>query len=210
MTTILLAIALGLAPQPSPQLGQASAPTLVASVETRDIHELFREYAQDQGWSGPQAKLACEVLAGPLTLCLKVEEEGKRRYVTQGDLSAWRLDLDQAQAKAGERVLASPWTRVEIEGGGHYLQAKTAPGHEGTVFLHPEWLEDLGASPRIAAPARGVVLAWGAGDADLDRIMAVGVRKMADELPESLSPMALSWNGQAYVVWGQAKAKGAQ
>lgn len=202
MTSLLLTILLGAGSMSGP-----AVPTLVASVETRDIHQLFGEYARDQGWSGAESKLACKVLAGPLTLCLKAEEQGKRRYVTQADLQAWQLDQAQAQVRAGEILAASPWVPVEIEGGGRYFQAKTPPGHEATVFLHPEWLVQLGPTPRIAAPARGVVVAWAGGDEDLDRIMAVGVRKMSEELPDSLSPMALSWNGQAWVAWGQAKAR---
>lgn len=210
MTSLLLTILLGAGPAPAPTVSAPTAPTLVASVETRDIHQLFNEYASDQGWSGAESKLACKVLAGPLTLCLKAEEQGKRRYVTQADLQLWSLDQDQARSKAGALLSASPWVPVEIEGGGRYFQAKTAPGHEATVFLHPEWLLELGPTPRIAAPSKGVVVAWPGGDKELDQIMAVGVRKMSDELPESLSPMALTWNGQAWVAWGQAKAKGTE
>ncbi|MFT5583753.1 MAG: hypothetical protein ACI9VR_001334 [Cognaticolwellia sp.] len=203
MISLLFGFFFGVAPQPL-----TSTPVLVASVETRDIHQLFGEYARDQGWSGAESKLACKVLAGPLTLCLKAEDQGKRRYVTQADLETWQLDEVQAHAQAAKILEQSPWVVVQIEGGGHYFQAKTAPGHESTVFLHPEWLVDLGETPRIAAPARGVVVAWPDGDEELDRIMAVGVRKMSDELPERLSPMVLSWNGQAWVAWGQAKTKG--
>ena len=200
MTSLLLTLLLAGGSKSTP-----SAPTLVASVETRDIHQLFGEYAQDQGWTGSASKLACKVLAGPLTLCLKAEEKGKRRFVTQADLELWQLSQEQAQAKAATLLPESPWVPVEIEGGGRYFLAKTPPGHQSTVFLHPEWLTELGPTPRIAAPARGVVLAWAGGDEELDRIMAVGVRKMSDELPERLSPMALAWNGQAWVAWGQAK-----
>lgn len=210
-----LLLALILSPRPgapflaaSAEAKSAAPPTLVASVETRDIHQLFTEYAKEKGWSGEQAKLSCKVLAGPLTLCLKAEEQGQRRYVTQAELRAWGLDAEGARALAGERIGASPWEPVEIDGGGRYFQVKTAPGHEATVFLHPEWLLALGPEPRIAAPAKGVVVAWTGGDAELDQIMAVGVAKMNEQLPDRLSPMALTWNGQAWVAWGQAKASG--
>ena len=205
MISLLLGLFLGVAPQPA-----SNSPVLVVSVETRDIHPFFSEYARDQGWSGPESKLACKVLAGELTLCLKAEEHGKRRYVTQADLQTWELDQAQALTMAEKVLSTSPWVVVEIEGGGHYFQARTPPGHQATVFLHPEWLLAFGESPRIAAPARGVVVAWPGGDDELDQIMAVGVLKMSEELPESLSPMALSWNGETWVAWGQAKVKGTE
>ncbi len=205
MNSLLLSFFLGVAPQPV-----SSSPVLVVSVETRDIHQSFGEYARNQGWNGPASKLACKVLGGELTLCLKAEEHGKRRYVTQADLQAWGLDQAQALSMAETVLSTSPWVVVEIEGGGHYFQAKAPPGHQATVFLHPEWLLAFGESPRIAAPARGVLVAWPGGDEELDKIMAVGVLKMSEGLPESLSPMALTWNGETWVAWGQAKVKGTE
>lgn len=190
-----------------PLLLPAPERTYLASVETRSVHQLYGEYARGQGLEGPDARLSCKLLADPLTLCLKVEEEGKRRYVSQGDLQRWELTDVRARELAAGAVEDNPWQQVPIDGGGHYHQVKADPNRASAALLHPEWLSTLGPNPVVAVPARGVVVGWSAGDPELDKIMAVAVRRMYDELPEPLSPVALSWTDKGWRTWGQAKAR---
>lgn len=186
-------------------LSHAAVPGVVlAAPEGSDAPTLFRE--QTQGDAAARA-LVCDPVVDGLVLCFRVETAGTRRYVTEADLVAWEIDRAALREAAASALTESPLTRVEIEGGGHYWQATAAPGREGTVLLHPEWLEPVGTDVLVAVPARGALVAWSAGDPELDKIVAVGARQMFDELDHPVSPVVLRYRGGAWTVWGQAKPR---
>jgi hypothetical protein len=57
----------------------------------------------------------------------------------------------------------------------------------------------------LAIPARDAVLAWSLGDAELDKIMAVGVRKLFEASAFPVSRKILAWDGHRWVVRGEVK-----
>ena len=58
----------------------------------------------------------------------------------------------------------------------------------------------------MAVPCAGVLLFWVPGDADFDKIMAVGVRQMNEACEHSVSNRVYRWKDNRWVVWGEAKA----
>jgi len=139
-----------------------------------------------------------------LPLCFRVEEEGRRRWVTHGDLARWGATLAEVEEAAKEALVVSPFERRVVHGGSrHYFSAEVEGGREAMVVLHPEWLLSLGTDVVLAIPARDAVLAWPLGDAELDKIMAVGVRKLFDASPYPVSRKVLAWNGARWTVRGE-------
>lgn len=185
-------------------LAAAQAPgRVLPSIEAASVPELYSEYAAARGDQGAARQLACEPLVDTVWLCFKVEVDGKRRYVTQADLAAWSTDTAGLRTQAGSAH--GPDTLLQkqtLDTGEVWWEARGPDA--AAVLLHPEWLAGVGATPVVAVPAKGVVVAWNAGDADLDKIMAVGVRQMFDSLEHPVSPVVFRWSGSAWVRWGQA------
>jgi hypothetical protein len=139
-----------------------------------------------------------------LPLCFRVEESGRRRWVTQGDLARWGATLAEVETAAAGALVVSPFERKVVHGGSrHYWAVEADSGREVTVVLHPEWLEALGPDVVLAIPARDAVLAWSLGNAELDKIMAVGVRKLFDASSVPVSRKILAWDGRRWVVRGE-------
>jgi hypothetical protein len=176
---------------------------VLPTVEAATVPALYAEYAAARGDQGAARELACEPLVGDVWLCFKVEVDGKRRYVTQADLALWATDTSglrtQAAGVHGESSLLKAQT---LDTGEVWWEAKGPDA--AAVLLHPEWLSAVGANPVVAVPAKGVVVAWDAGDADLDKIMAVGVRQMFETLEHPVTPVVFRWSGTHWVRWGQA------
>jgi len=149
-------------------------------------------------------ELVCDPLVEGIVLCYRVEAEGVRRYVTEADLPAWQTSRAGLRRAAKEGLTENPLERVAVAGGGTYWQAQAA-GREGALLLHPEWLATVADDLLVGVPARGVVVLWEPGDADTDKILAVGVRQMYDELDHPVSPVVMRWRGGEWSVWGQAK-----
>ncbi|MCB9758719.1 MAG: hypothetical protein H6739_02670 [Alphaproteobacteria bacterium] len=167
----------------------------------------FSEQAAARGVVGLAGALACEPLVEALTLCYRVERDGKLHYVTLADAAAWGLPLDDLRAAAAGALDHSPLVPQEIEGGGVYHQVVAPQGREAVVLLKPEWLTAVGRFPMVAIPARGVVVVWAGGNPETDRIMAVAVRRMFDELPDPISPVVIRWDAGRWVTWGEAKPR---
>ena len=114
------------------------------------------------------------------------------------EAQATRLaELAMTPARLAERTVA------DMEG--RYFVAEVGDGQDAAPFLAPLALERLlGAHPVLACPADGAVLAWVPGSADLDKVVAVGVRKAHDSASHPVSPRVYTWDGAGWVVWGEA------
>lgn len=190
-----------------PALALASPPgQVLAVVETPDAPGAYRELAAGRGLEGAQTELVCrDLVADELLLCFRVVDGGVRRYVHAGDLAAWGLDVSGLEALAAAALSESPLARQSIEGGGTWYAVEAPPGRELTVLLHPEWLAAVGPRPVLGVPAAGAVMIWGAGDEELDTIMAVAVRRAFETQPRPISPLCLEWTGERWEAWGEAK-----
>lgn len=164
-------------------------------------------------WAAARAaagKPADPLVCGPLwadaaLLCFQVNG----RWVTEADLTAWQVSASDLRATvvaaAPARVVLAP---KQVEGRTYW----TADGPwAGAALLAPgDVAKKLGVDAFYgAAPSQGVTLIWIPGDADLDRMMAVGARKMYDALDGSVSPLVFRWSATGWAVFAEAKPKGA-
>ena len=195
-----LATTVGAASLPADRL----RPSLVA-VDTPDRYALWR--AQH---ALPADEPVCEVAwTSTALLCYRVWEGDERRFVLSSDLAAWGAtvaDLHAIVARAAEAHLAQA-VLVPVEGTPQsYLQLLDGDGWSAAGVLRPDLVvARLGGGPvRMAAPVQGALLAWRSEGADLDRIMAVGVKEIHDRGPQSVSPHVWEWNGKVWLPFGEA------
>lgn len=196
------------------QVGAARAalpPPVQPSPEPADVESEYRAFAEEQGRSGDATELVCRALAEQVELCFTWMDGTTRRYVTRSQLAAWGEDpstvakraMDAAnQAWQGQR--ATPRT-VEGMKGTYWVSAR-GDGLDGAGLLeHDRLVAIAGAEPVVAVPAHGTLLFWVPGDADFDKVMAVGVRRIYDASNHPVSPLIYRWQDGEWKVWGQAR-----
>jgi hypothetical protein len=187
----------------SPDVARAAPPpgTIVVSPEAADVPEL---YLQQQPGASP---LHCRPLVDEVVLlCFKVEQDGRRRYVTQADLSAWQTSAEELEVAAAASLTEPPWVAQEVPETGRYFLAQGE--RAAAVLLHPEWLARVGPEPVVALPARGIVLAWTPGNEELDKVVAVGARKMFEELDHPVSSVIVQrTEDEGWARWGEARPR---
>jgi len=188
---VLIVAALAAAPGP-----------LSVSPEPADAAEQYRVWASSKGASGEAAEVACRELAGQgPKLCLRVEDEERRRYVTRADLAAWGLTHAEAEAAAVEVLTASPWELRELDGGGSWWEIPVNDVSALAALAHPRWFPgDL-----VAMPSRSTLLAWRSDGGELDHIMLVAVRRAYEAADDPVSPVVLRWGDSSWGVFGQAR-----
>ena len=166
------------------------------------------ERLRAQGKTGTAAELACEDLVlNELYLCFRRVEGEVARFVTQAELAAWGASTADLRARAASLLTTNPLQLRTIDGGGHYYEVICPPGREAVVLLHPEWLMSVGPVPLVTNPVYGVMLVWDARDPEVNKIVAVGARKMFDGYPLPISPLVYRWNGAGFVAWGDARPR---
>lgn len=193
-------------------VGQVPA-SLGISAEPGDVRLSFGEHAAAAGLEGPAALIVCDDLSERLALCFTWVEEGVRRYVTRAELASWGIDRAglraRAQAAAAAHVGPKRPAPVAVEGGGEYRLSAEGDGWDVSALLHPEALQRaLGGQPVVAVPQRNTLLAWRSGEAELDTIMAVGVKRMHEAADTPVSPLLYTWDGDSWEVWGEARKAG--
>lgn len=173
--------------------------------------EAPRRYAAWRARKGlPPADLSC-TSAGPpgILVCFRLWEDGVRRWVHTADLGRWNVTVEQLRQEMGHRAMShlseAEWRPVEGTSE-RYLQLIDGDGWSAAGVLVPSALvAKLGhASIRVAVPAQGVLVAYPAGSAELDRIMAVGVRELFDQQRQAVSPMVFAWDAGVWRAFGQA------
>ena len=122
------------------------------------------------------------------------------------EAAAWGIPAGELASAVAPGRIENPLVRKTVDGGGDWWQAETVDGYHSLVFLRPDWLDAVGATPVVAAPAKGVVIAWNSGDSENDQIMAVGVRRIFESHQAPVSPLIFKRSEGAWVVWGEAKA----
>lgn len=171
--------------------------------------------AQYAEWSGAAGQVPRELVCLPLwpeqaLLCFQVTEGNTRRWVHTGDLEAWKVDAEGLRTLVEERSRAalatSPRrTRVPDMDAWYWVSAE-GDGWAAAGLLHPEMLaERMGGAPiLVSAPVVGALIAWHPGDAELDKVMAVGIRKMFEREPSPVTPVVHQWTGDRWVPFGEA------
>ena len=172
----------------TPQLAPIDAPA-----QWRELQE--REHQ-------PADPLVCEPLwPNAALLCFK---DGPR-WVTAADVARWHTTPGalrvQVVADAASHLTLSP---KSVEGRTYWTT--DGPWAAAGVLAAPTVAEKLKVDAfYAAAPADGVMLFWIPGDADLDRMLAVGARKMYDALDGSVSPLVHRWSTTGWAGFAEAK-----
>lgn len=179
-------------------------PVLLAQPVAADQPQAWRELVQAEGGSAARAALSCRAMVPEIALCFRYLDEGRLRWVTGEELARWGLTLEEVERLAAGALSQSPWTPQPVEGGGTWFLSSAEQGREATVLLHPEWLDAIGPGARVALPAQGVVMAWAAGDPQLDQAASVAVRKAWEDARVPISPVVLVWEGGRLRTWAEA------
>jgi len=170
-----------------------------------ELVESFRSQAVAQGLSESYLQVACRDLDEDLVLCLRNEDSDSRWWLSVGEMTDMGLSFDSAAgsiAARAQEVLLNK--RVVHEGTGEFwIASQGGVGAEALLFS-PHLLSVVGDRPAIAVPERGVVIAWNRGDSDLDRIMAVGVRRMFEASANPVTSKILALVDSEWRVWLQA------
>jgi hypothetical protein len=187
-----------------------AAPRVDPGLEPADVEAQYRAWATSQKRAGPAAELVCGPFADGLRLCFSRMVGKKRVHFTQAD-GRTLPQLVDAGVGTDEEALAR-LEEVRVEGFTRtYLLSAKGDGRDHVPALHPAALQKrLGPDVSIAAPARGVLVAWAPGDPEFDKVVAVGVLKMYETLDDPVSPALYRWDGTAWVAWAEAKAAGAE
>ena len=184
-------------------------------VERASIQIGWSEKARAAGAEGLAAVAACRPFAEDLVICFTVPEGDGQRMVHQADLEAWGADLAvvEQRAVAATKVGLTQQRpqRVPVDGDPRtYLLSAEGDGLDQAALFAPAALDERCGQHGCAVgiPARGVLVAFPMGDRELETIVAVGIRRLWESLDDPITPVAYRWDGQAWVVWGEAKPSG--
>lgn len=170
------------------------------------------QYAELRSRKGlDEDPLVCDDLWPDARLCFRVWDGKTRRWVVESDAKRWNVsvgDLTSAMRSRSEARLAE-MDVVEIDGmGRQYLRLSDGDGWAAAMVLHPGAVAGKlgGALVLVGAPTDLVTLAWASGDADTDKVMAIGVKEIYDgEDGLSVSPVVYAWIEGAWRPFGEAK-----
>ena len=88
--------------------------------------------------------------------------------------------------------------------GAVFWVSQVGDGRDVAGLLYPERLREIaGTTPVIGVPAVGTFLMWIPGDADIDKVMAVGVRRIFEAAEHPVSDKVYRWHNGAWLVWGE-------
>jgi hypothetical protein len=180
-------------------------PNLSGALTSIELFERYREQGVVQGLSGEELRVACREVDEDLVLCLRNEDSELRWWLSYGELAQLGLSFEAAVAAVearAEQIQLEP--RTVHEGTGRYWIATHSGGAPESVLFRPDLLSVVGGAPAVAVPERGVVIVWNRGDAELDRIMAVGVREVYEAASRPVSSKVLALVDSQWRVWLQA------
>ncbi len=183
----------------------AAAGPIGAVVEPVDVVEQYRLHAAEKGITGPAAELVCRAAAEAVQVCATVLTANGWRYATHADGEV------VAPSTALEPSRSAGFERKQVPDIGHYWVRQQDDGREGLVMVTPEILTSLAPVPVVVAwPVPGLVVAWVPGNPSLDRVLSVGVAKMAEESNHPISTKVYRYANEEWSVWGEAKPSAAQ
>jgi hypothetical protein len=175
-------------------------------LEPADVVDQYRAWAASKHRKGDATELVCRPFAEGAQLCFTHAVGGARTWFTKADGKDAAALEAEGRGTAEEAMARLEAVPVEGFTRSYWLSAK-GDGRDHVPVLFPDALDaKLGGPAVVAAPARGVLVAWLPGDLDFDKAVAVGVRRMYETLPDPVSPLIWRWDGKAWKTWGEAKA----
>ena len=183
----------------------AAAPRVDPAVESDEVEAAYARYAEAQGRPEAARRLVCRPFAERTRLCFTRVEGGLRSWYVAAD--AKPLATLEAAARGSVEDAVKRLEPISVDGFSTlYWMAANGDGRDHAALLHPDALRKrLGGDFVVATPARGVLVAWLPGDVVFDKIVAVGVRRMYETLPDPVSPLLYKWTGEAWITWGEAR-----
>jgi hypothetical protein len=172
-------------------------------LEAIDVGAQYTDWARKHRLRGPAAELACLPFVETAQFCFTHVVGDRRVYFTAADA---KPPVELLKAGAGDEASAiALLTPAYVDGFAPRYFAATGEPRAHAALLFPEALEQrLGGKCVVGVPARGVLLAWIPGDLDFDKIMAVGVKRLYDSLPNAVTSVLYTFDGKNWVVWGEA------
>ena len=182
------------------------APRVDPGLAPEGVEEAYRRWAASEGRTGDAAELVCRAFAEKVALCFTRAEAGGRTYVTRAD--GRTADALERDARGEGPTAVARLEPVAVEGfATPYWMRAEGDGRDHAALLHPDAIgAKVGQGFVVAAPARGVLVAWLPGDIVFDKVVAVGVRRMYETLPDPVSPLVYRWDGKTWKTWGEARA----
>ena len=172
------------------------------------VVEEYRSFMQSQ--ERYKSDLACENFAEGLSMCFRYVHKGKLPYVLESDLKRWDATLMQLTISVTDKSVSYvnkeryTFQQVDDVNGGYWASARK-DGWDEAALLHPERLQQLlGSKPLVAVPQAGMFLFWPQGSPQLNRAVTVGVKEIYQQSDQPVSPYVYRWNGDRWVVWGEA------
>jgi hypothetical protein len=165
-----------------------------------DAPQQYADWLQETG--APPVRLACDALWAEALVCFKVVDGSRRRWVTEADAKNWGVDVPGLRRVVTDRArqkLAQAPKVMTVEGmpKSKYWLSAEGDGWAAAGVLAPDTLASrIGGAPLlVATPVDGVLLVWKPGDADLDRVLAVGAKEMHDASDSPVTPVVHGWDG---------------
>lgn len=182
-----------------PSLRLAAFPSVVEDTRSAE--------ARAAGAVGDGALPACQLVATGVSVCVVTVAE-PARVLMEADLAALGTSraavFDAAKAGVVAAFQASPPEKMTVEGiEGQYWTHAGDLGFEAAAWLVPSV---LGTDALVMAmPVDGLLLWWTPGNADFDKVLAVGVKRMVEAAEAPISAAIFAPDGEGWRVWGEVR-----
>ena len=185
-----------------------AAPELRLAVESPFVQEDYAEHSKLKGRSF--RALACSGITVELNLCFRRVKGESLPYVHRDELSKWGLTQEQALQMVTDlsqrQMKAEHYIKRVIEGTDLvYFSRSNKDGWDPVALLHPQFLKQLvSGEVLVAVPTAGMFVCWKNGNAERNKIMAVGIREQYQQSSHPVSPYVFQWKNNQWQVWGSA------
>ena len=156
--------------------------------------------------AAPAQGFVCKELSEGLALCAACGQRLLREAEIEWSSTPAEAVFSELAARSATTLSAQRPVRQEVADmpGTSYWVSQVGDGFDAAGLLQPERLRELaGTTPVIGIPAVGTFLMWIPGDAETDKVMAVGVRRIFEEASHPVSDKVYRWHNGAWEVWGE-------
>ena len=158
------------------------------------------------------SSLLCEYFTERLYLCPLQVNENKLEYtkITKREESFGDNDwLNVVSENTKPQLDPARYVQQSIPGTSTvYWASGLMDGLDGAGWLHPKQLEAIAGGPiLVAQPLPGTFFFWLKSANSAHKKMAVGIKELYTSSNEPLSPLIYHWDGDNWLVWGEAVQK---
>ena len=174
---------------------------------------LSSEMKAQKNLSIKDGSLLCNHLTERLYLCpLRLNGDSLAYTKTSEEKSSFGVKVDWVTiVKDSTKLQLDPARYVQQSISGTsavYWASGLMDGLDGAGWLHPKQLEAIAGGPVfVAQPLPGTFFFWLKSADTAHKKMAVGIKELYTSTDERLSPLIYHWDGEHWVVWGEAVQK---